>query len=122
MKPRKAAISRLTQFSRSYFGALEIRQLNGDKPFGRTSVIHEHMPPGCRLPNIFHRRTEELIVILRGRVVGVLNGRRVILREGHVVRLPPGTRHQFSTGKKGADCISIFTPPLSFRKLDVVKA
>lgn len=112
-----SAVSKLKAFD---FGALKFRFLTGDKAFGGTSVVHETLPPRSRLPCIYHEKTDELVLVLKGSLHAELDGRRFVLKPGDIAHLPAGTRHMFSTRGRSAEALSIFSPCMTINDLDVV--
>ena len=48
--------------------------------------------------------------MLAGAGRAVLDGREVVLRPGHFLRLPPGVTHAFLTGDEPFDLLDIHTP------------
>lgn len=76
------------------------------------------------MPDLYHEKTEEFVLILKGRLLGRLNGRQVRLKPGDVLRLPPKTRHSFMTLGAPAEALSIFFPRmrLDAGNMDVVLA
>ena len=117
----KFFVKKIADFKALAFGPLELRFLTGDGSFGGTSVLHEILPAGSSVPDLYHRKTDELVIVLKGRLRATVNKKRFWLGAGHVLHLPAGTRHQFSTGKKSAEAVSLFSPPMTMDNLDVVK-
>lgn len=121
MKGRRRGFVRgLSAFRARRFGPLTLRFLTGKASFGGVSVVHERLPPRCRVPELYHRRTDELVLMLEGRVTATLNGRRKAVAKGDVLYLPAGTRHRFVAGPLGALALSLFSPPMRPDRLDVV--
>ncbi|MBI4248852.1 MAG: cupin domain-containing protein [Elusimicrobia bacterium] len=119
-KAKRYTVKNLSQIKAFRFGALKIRFLSGDKPFGKTSILHEQLGPSCRVPDLYHKKTDELVILLKGRLTARLNGKPFALRAGDVLFLPAGTRHQFVTGSKAAEALSIFTPCMTLKNMDVI--
>jgi mannose-6-phosphate isomerase-like protein (cupin superfamily) len=117
-KPRPF-IRKIRAFGASRFGPLTLRWLSKADWRLPYSAVYEELPARARVPEVLHRRTDEWILQLEGSVQAVIDGRKLTLRAGDVAFLPRGTRHRFSTGARPAKALSIFSPPLDPRKLDV---
>lgn len=92
-------------------GGLEMRVVDAARPFNVT-FLHEALPPRAAAPYVVHSRTMELVYVTKGRMTGLLDGRKIALEEGDYLFIPPGTEHRFSTAGSGVVAVSIFSPPL----------
>lgn len=92
-------------------GGLEMRVVDAARPFNVT-FLHEALPPRAAAPYVVHSRTMELVYVTKGRMTGLLDGRKIALAEGDYLFIPPGTEHRFSTAGSGVEAVSIFSPPL----------
>jgi quercetin dioxygenase-like cupin family protein len=79
---------------------------------GDVSIIHEHLPPHTRLPQVYHRRTAEFVYCVAGEMTAYLDGRKHLIRAGGVIQIPPGVRHKFVTAGRSCRAVSIFRPTL----------
>lgn len=96
----------------SGFGKLVTRGLEDGGLLGDVSILHEHLPPRTTLPKIHHRRTAEFVYCVSGAMTALLGRRIYRITAGSVLLIPPGVRHQFSTGAGSCEAISIFSPAL----------
>lgn len=94
------------------FGALSVRRLPDGGLLGDISILHEQLPPRTRLPAVHHKRTAEFVYCVSGAMTAVLGEKRLRVREGSVLLIPPGVRHTFITGARPCACLSIFSPAL----------
>lgn len=58
----------------------------------------------------YHKRAEECYYVIAGSGVATLDGKEYRLAAGDFIRLPPGTRHRFSTGEDGLTLLDIHSP------------
>lgn len=120
MRTDRPRFTHLRRLPLERFRRLLIRNIPA-KPFlGDVSLIHLRLPARARLPNIHHRRTEELVYVLAGAMSGVLGGRRFRLRAGSLIYIPRGVWHQFETGTSPCEALAVFHPALSIgRRADI---
>lgn len=76
------------------------------------SFVHESMPSWSSGPKMIHSKTKELAYVIRGKAVGFLNGKKILLKKGDYLVIPAGTIHRFEAGKDGLEAVSIFSPPI----------
>ena len=59
-----------------------------------------------------HKKSDQVLLVLEGKVEGEIADETVTLREGDVIVIPAGTRHKFSN-RSSADAItfSTYSPP-----------
>ncbi len=118
MRGRKASVGRLPP---QRMGDLRVRDVGaavGAFP-GKLSVVSIQLPARGRHEEVLHRRTSELVVITRGSAVGVVGGRRLALRRGDSLYIPPRVRHLFIAGGSGVEALAIFHPALDGEAPDV---
>jgi len=111
-KPAKTIVAHLSRLRSQRFGAVRLRPLPDGGLLGDASVIHEHLPPESRLPEVHHRRTAELVYCISGTMIAYLDGKKRRVRPGGVLLIPPGVRHRFVTGKNACTSLSVFAPAL----------
>jgi mannose-6-phosphate isomerase-like protein (cupin superfamily) len=109
-------ISKIKQH-RFFKNNLALKSLAQPSLLGGIDIVHEHLEPQTRLPNIYHKKSSEWVFCLKGKMTGIVNGRRHQLREGSILFLPPNTRHSFSTANKACEALSIFAPSFGFKRL-----
>ena len=59
----------------------------------RQTLIQAHLKRGAQIPMHAHD-TEQLVYVLRGALRCVVGAREIVVREGEVLRVPAGLRHQ----------------------------
>lgn len=89
---------------------------------GRVGVVYEKMAPRVRLPNLYHRRTDELVLVTRGSGWGKVGGRRMRLVPGSILWMPAGTPHEFVSGGGPLEAVVLFSPPMDFAEPDAYTA
>ena len=97
--------------------ALRFLPLSARK-FGFT-VLHESVPAFTDTPPNLHKHTWEFVFVLAGRADAYLDSRHYSLKKGDMFSIPAGVYHRFKTGKSSLAAISVFSPPINFRKPDV---
>ena len=109
----------LRRLRRQAFGSLVMRPLPlaADK-FG-VSLIHERLRPRAVTPSIYHRLTHEAIFVIKGRATMRLDGKRVSVKAGDTLLIPPGMEHAIVTGREGVEALSLFSPAMDPRRPDV---
>lgn len=71
-------------------------------------VHHDVIPPGHRASRTHaHSHVHELVLVLAGEVVAVVGDRRIALREGQYLALPPGLEHAHHVENVGTTEASI---------------
>lgn len=110
---RRSKAGRIRDLAARRAGRLVTRELPVGRLFGDASVLFERLPPGSTLPTIHHRRTAELVICLKGSMTAVLDGKPVRVRAGDYILIPPGSPHQFRTGRAACEAMSLFSPALS---------
>ena len=59
-----------------------------------------------------HKKSDQVLLVLKGEVVGEIADETVRLREGDVIVIPAGTRHKFSNRSRGdAVTFNTYSPP-----------
>lgn len=115
-RPAALVVAHLERMPKRSFADLTIRPLLKQWSYKNTTVIHESLPRGGRLPSVYHKRTGELLYCVKGRAWATLDGKRFRLREGSLVWIPPGVRHTFSAITPKVEAISVFWPALNLQK------
>ena len=101
-------------------GTLLVRSLLDGEPRAPFSVLRIRMGPGASHPPLWHARTFEFFLVLKGSVharIGQVSRR---LRRGDFVMLPPGASHEFRAGPGGVEVLTVFGPGLDLGNPDIV--
>ncbi|MBI4347208.1 MAG: cupin domain-containing protein [Elusimicrobia bacterium] len=113
---KRLKVTRLERVAaRRFFGKLLTRELSAGGELGDVSVLYERMAPRTSLPRVHHRKTSEFIYCLKGRMIAELDGRRLPVRAGGILFIPPNVRHKFTTRESSCEALSIFAPSLRIR-------
>lgn len=101
-------------------GDVRMLHLNGVDPSrSRWSVVEVRLAPGRGHPAVRHRRTHEWVYVAQGRLAAAVGRRRLALRRGATLYLPPGVWHAFrNPGRRLARVLTIFDPPLDWKAPD----
>ena len=83
------------------------------------SVLHEELPAASETPALYHRKTDEYAIVLRGEATAYLDGRSFKIRKGSLFHIPAGAVHSFKTGRFSIEALSVFSPPLRPEAPDV---
>lgn len=110
---RRLLATHVKRIRGSRFGNLVTRALADGGLFGDVSILHEHLPPGTKLPKIHHRRTAEFVYCVSGSMTAILGRRKHHVTAGSVLLIPRGVRHQFVTGTRSCEALSLFSPALT---------
>lgn len=110
---RRLLVTHVKEVRGSGFGKLVTRALEDGGLFGDVSILHEHLPPRTTLPKIHHRRTAEFVFCVSGAMTALLGRRKYRVTAGSVLLIPRGVRHQFSTGSRSCEAVSLFSPALA---------
>lgn len=108
---------RIEDIGVKHLGPLSLRGIRAAEQFN-VSILHEFQPRYSKAPDVLHSRTKELIYVIRGRMSGFLDDRKVTLEEGDYLYIPAGTNHRFETGNKSVEALSIFSPPIDMSNPD----
>lgn len=95
------------------FKGLSFRTLVDGNFLRQFSMYHMTLPKGRALPNVHHRRTEELIYCLDGSMTATVAGRTRRLKQGDLVYIPKGVWHKFETSDRACEALALFGPALS---------
>lgn len=119
MRKLRVETGRMRRVRARRFGSLFVKQLIGrtGHPF---SVLHIRMKPGSRAPELFHARTSEFFLVVKGSSSGIIGGKRRVFRAGDFAYLPPQTLHEFRAGPKGVELLDVFCPRLRLNRPDIV--
>jgi len=78
-----------------------------------------HINSRCQLSRQYHRHKHETLYCRQGACRVEINGRRLILRPGQSISVPPGTRHRLGAGAVEVVLIEVSTPhPKDVVRLD----
>jgi mannose-6-phosphate isomerase-like protein (cupin superfamily) len=91
-------------------GPYEIETLIPAADEGSATAYRVRIEPHQRTATSYHKRAEELYLVLSGRGIAVLDGVEYDLRPGDFLRLPPGTTHAFITGEDPLVMLDVHTP------------
>lgn len=124
MSPRKrpARAAHISGGADLRIGALFVREMPGLGPRAPFNVLRVSLKPGASHAPIVHRRTFEFFIVVKGAMVGKIDGRARAYEKGDFAALPPGSVHEFRAGRGGVQVLCVFSPPLSLHAPDVVAA
>jgi|GEM_PF-2246003 len=118
-RPNKNDLTNLARIEKRDFEGVALRFLPASaRDFGVT-LLHESLPAFTDTPPNLHKHTWEYVFVLSGRAVAFLNKRRFPIKKGDMFSIPPGVYHRFKSGKTPLTALSVFTPPINFKKPDV---
>lgn len=120
MKTQRPRIGRLGAGVSRAYGTLDIEFLLDGGRRGALTAMRVGMKPRDSHPPLWHAKTSEFFLVLRGDMRAKIGGRTATLRKGHYAHLPPGTPHEFRAGKRGVEVLSVFTPALDMAAPDIV--
>ncbi|MDD2806721.1 MAG: cupin domain-containing protein [Elusimicrobiales bacterium] len=98
-------------------GDLEMRVVDAAGPLNLT-FLHESLPPNGTAPYVIHSRTMEFVYVTKGEMTGIIDGRKIRLREGDYLFLPCGVEHRFEAAGAGVEAVSVFLPQMDMNKPD----
>lgn len=113
---RRPVVSVLKRIPHYCYAKLRIKELSAAGQIPGAGVVHVRLPARYTHVPLFHKRTHEWLMILKGSGRGVIGGRVVRFRPGVIVYIPPGMLHQMGTGSVPVEALAIFSPPLDARK------
>jgi mannose-6-phosphate isomerase-like protein (cupin superfamily) len=93
-------------------GALRLKTLSTGKQIPKTGIVHVSLPPRTRHDMLYHRRTREWFLVLKGEGRGVIGSKTVRFKPGVIVYMPPGVPHRMMTDASAMEAIVLFSPPL----------
>lgn len=82
------------------------------------SFLHEELPRNGAAPTVVHCVTTEFVYMLGGSITGTVAGKKIELKKGDYLMIPPGVTHKFTAGRGGGEAISVFSPPIDPAKPD----
>jgi mannose-6-phosphate isomerase-like protein (cupin superfamily) len=91
-------------------GPYEIETLIPVADEGSATAYRVRIESHQRTATSYHKRAEELYLVLSGSGIAVLDGVEYQLRSGDFLRLPPGTTHAFITGDEPLVMLDVHTP------------
>ena len=93
-------------------GPVRLKEVSAAGQIPGAGAVHVTVPPHSRHDMIYHRKTKEWFMVIKGRGRGVIGGRRVAFKPGVIVYMPPGVPHQMMTASSAMEALVVFTPPL----------
>lgn len=91
-------------------GPYAIRSLIPESEEMGLTAYRVRIEPEVRTAVSYHRKAEEIYYVLEGGGTAWLDGKAHVLRTGDFLRLPPGTRHAFQTGKTALCLLNLHAP------------
>ena len=100
-----------------------IKEMKNDRGYDRLlvegdqgealNIYYVNLKPGRGLgPYHYHENSENLYVVLSGKIEAVIDGVRYILGPRDVVFIPKGARHQTgNAGEEPAEALEVYAPP-----------
>jgi quercetin dioxygenase-like cupin family protein len=76
---------------------------------GSVMLVRYVYEPGLNFPEHSHPQ-EQVTMVEEGQLEFVVDGEKVLLKEGDLCAIPPNVPHSTSVGSKRSVAISIFTP------------
>ncbi|MBI4423533.1 MAG: cupin domain-containing protein [Elusimicrobia bacterium] len=119
---KQVRFGRLGGSAQRAYGPLGVEFLLDEPRLAPISVLRVFLKPGDSHPPIFHARTTEFFLVLRGENAARINGRLRRMKAGEFAFLPPGTVHEFRAGARGVEVLVIFGPAMDFRAPDIAHA
>ncbi len=83
------------------------------------SVFRVMIKPGESHPPIWHAKTTEFFLVMKGSALARVNGRKRRMKKGDFASLAPGAVHAFKAGPSGVEALVVFIPALDLRRPDV---
>ncbi len=78
----------------------------------RSQLVLMAIQPGEEIGEEVHEGIDQVLAFVEGEGEAVIEGRRQPVRQGSVVVVPGGTRHNFvNTGSTPLKLITVYTPP-----------
>ncbi len=91
-------------------GPYQIESLIEPNEEGQYTAYRVRIEPGQTTSESYHKIAEECYYVTAGKGIALLNGEEYALAPGDFLRLPPGTRHQFSTAESPLEMLDIHSP------------
>jgi quercetin dioxygenase-like cupin family protein len=105
-------MTHLAESPKQLMGKLQLRTLSDGMQIPKTGIVHVSLPPRTRHDMLYHRRTREWFMVLKGKGRGVIGGKKIRFSPGVVVYMPPGVPHQMITDGSKMEAVVLFAPPL----------
>lgn len=112
---KRYTLTRWSRLTVLHFDSCVMRPLVGIEETSKLSCYHIRLPPGSRMEPAYHRKAHELIWIMEGRGTALLDGRRVPVRDGDVLFIPPPTVHGFVAGRRPLVMLAMLSPRVDSR-------
>ena len=78
----------------------------------KSQLVVMEIPPGGEIGEETHEHVEQTLFFLRGEAKAFLNGEEKDIKEGDVVVVTPGTKHNFiNTGREPLKVYTVYAPP-----------
>ena len=78
----------------------------------KSQLVVMEIPPGGEIGEETHEHVEQTLFFLRGAAKAFLNGEEKNIKEGDVVVVTPGTKHNFiNTGTEPLKVYTVYAPP-----------
>lgn len=74
---------------------------------------------GCVIPRHTHKRNEEILHIVKGRLIGHIGKKKYILKDGETIVIPPTLPHGWVALKKTIT-YEVFSPPRSKAQMEAL--
>ena len=96
------------------FAEISMRQLLTARDNPLASVSRVHVPPGGVIGWHNHATQTETVYVLTGQSTLTLGENPVAFGAGHIVAIPPATRHTLTNeGVEPVELLCFFTPPIA---------
>ncbi len=78
----------------------------------KSQLVVMEIPPGGEIGEETHEHVEQTLFFLSGEAKAFLNGEEKNIKEGDVVVVTPGTKHNFiNTGTESLKVYTVYAPP-----------
>jgi mannose-6-phosphate isomerase-like protein (cupin superfamily) len=75
-------------------------------------VVVMSIPPGGAIGDEVHAHVDQVLVLVEGEAVAILDGKRTTLGPGRLVHVPAGTRHNIlNPGSTDLKLYTVYAPP-----------
>lgn len=77
-----------------------------------TQIVIMHIPPGGEIGEETHTENDQVLYLVSGEGTVYLNGETSDYKEGDIVLVPAGTKHNFvASGQRPLKIITTYSPP-----------
>ena len=99
---------------------LKSHLLNAQDPSSKIlTMTTVELPANKKLSSIRHTRTHEWIYVVKGSALAILDNKRITLKPGDYLYLPPRVWHSFRSRSEGLLALSLYLPGFNWQKPDV---